>query len=177
MIIPTDAYEVFDIWADPTNQDYESGGAYCANFAAQRYANVTFDEAKQWDLEFKKYGYDDMFHHLNDAYDRYVAYTFLAGQDDNDEEDRPLRDADDPILRVAQAFGKNPELYQLIVEEDEDGMLYVELTNQADDRFTFTILEDYEMFWAFKRYRDAVWRKRAIAAKKASADKFLAKLP
>lgn len=172
-ITPTDAYEVFDVWADPTSANLESGSYLCANFAAQRYAGVKYDAAKEWSLVFTKPCYQELFDSLNDAYDEYVEFTFLAGQDDADTEGRAIRSDDNPILRVARAFGSKPDAFQLIVDEDDDGMLYVELTNANKDRFTFTILDDYEMFWAFKRWRDANWRKQHQAALKASADKLL----
>jgi hypothetical protein len=173
VITPTTAIEVFDIWADPSSMDYTSGGSMCANFAAQRYADVTYEEAKSWSLEFVKSGHEEMFAQLNDAYDMFTSYSLLYGQDDQDEEGRPVRPAENAILRVAQAFAKNPENYRVIVDENEDGMLFVELTNAKQNRFAFTILEDYEIFWAFYKWRETNWALQKAAAKKASADRFL----
>ena len=175
-VTPTTAHEVFDIWLDPSNLDYRTGGDMCANFAAQRYANVTYEEAKHWSLNFMTSGHEMLFAELNSAYDRYAEYSFAGGQDADDEEQRPLRDVDDPILRVAEAFKANPELFKLIVDENEDGMLHVELTNKMSDRFTFNILDDYSIFWEFYNWQQTKWQANAKAAKQASADRFLARL-
>lgn len=175
-VTPITAHEVFDIWLDPSNLDYRTGGDMCANFAAQRYANVTYEEAKQWSLNFKSAGHEMLFNALNDSYDRYTDYSFETGQDEDDDERRPLRDKDDPIWRVAEAFKAKPDLFKVLVDEDEDGMLCVELTNKMSDRFTFTILDDYAIFWEFYNWQQTKWQANAKAAKQASADRFLARL-
>jgi hypothetical protein len=175
-ITPTTAYEVFDIWLDPSNLDYRSGGDMCANFAAQRYANVGFEEAQKWSLNFNSAGHEIIFRDLGDSYDRYTNYTFELGQDVDDAEQRPLREEDNPILRVAEAFKAKPELFKLVIDEDPDGILMVDLTNKLSDHFTFTILEDYSIFWEFYDWQQAKWRSNAKAAKQASADRFLSRL-
>jgi hypothetical protein len=175
-VVPSDAYEVFNIWMAPANNDHETGGIMSSNWAAQAYAHVTQREAYDWSLKFVKSGYEVMFNGLNDAYDRYSGFAFNTGQRIRDDEGRPLRTDDNPILRVALAFAANPELFKLIIDEDADGMLFVELTNKMSDRFTFTILEDYEIFWAFHAWQADKYKANAKAAKQASADRFLARL-
>ena len=177
-ITPETAREVFEIWAAPSSLDYRSGGKMCANFAAQNYAGLSYEEACDWSLSITKEGHRAMFDDLMDAHDARCDYTFEEGEvvDPYETHFRPKRGELDPILRVAEAFKANPSVFGLEVYEDAAGMLQVVLTNKNNDQFKFSILDDYHIFQEFDEWFENQKAEQYENELKASADRFLAAL-
>jgi hypothetical protein len=175
-IRPESWVEVLNVWAAPSYYDRDSNASNCAFDAAITYAGVDDDEARGWSLDFANTGYDKMFYGLNRAFNKSLRYFDVdAGAERDPHDTNKPRKEDDPILRVAKAYSKDPDAFDLEVYESESGMPFVKFERNGKV-FEFCIVEDYTMFISFNDWLKKQNAILAAEAKRKSAEEFLAEL-